>query len=195
MKTVLRILLCVSICFLAYICVMSLVTPIKFENTREARQDAVVANLVHLRTAELEFYNQNKRYTDDLDSLVLFLRTAKKAEVYKEGSLTDKQLEAGLTEQKAANIVRKGNQKEIAKWGLENFKRDTIFVPVIPAIYKGALDSVTVGDIIYIPYTDHIKYEISVDNEFVSKGTPHPVPNFVEATFLKETCLFLVYLI
>ncbi len=175
MKTVIRLLLGVSICFLAYICVMSLVTPIKFENTREARQDAVVANLVHLRTAELEYYNQNKRYTDDLDSLVLFLRTAKKAEVYKEGSLTDKQLEAGLTEQKAANIVRKGNQKEIAKWGLENFKRDTLYVPLIPAVYKGTLDSISVGEIIYIPYTDRVKYEVSVDNEFTSKGAPHPV--------------------
>ncbi|MBQ7448643.1 MAG: hypothetical protein IJ756_01500 [Paludibacteraceae bacterium] len=199
MKTVIRLLLGVSICFLAYICVMSLVTPIKFENTREARQDAVVKNLVHLRTAELEFFNQNKRYTDDLDSLVLFLRTAKKAEVFKQGSLTDKQLEAGLTEQKAAKIIETAKQKalknkkltfenedelyayirqndaDIKKYNLQDFRRDTVYVPLIPAVYKEALDSVSVGDIVYIPYTDKVKYEVSVNNEFVSKGAPHPV--------------------
>ena len=43
------------------------------------------------------------------------------------GQLTDKQLEDGLTEKKAVDIIQKakktGRYDEVKKWGLENFKR------------------------------------------------------------------------
>ena len=125
MKTTIRILLGVAICLLTYLCVMSVVTPIRFEEKRNAREGAVIKNLVNIRTAEVEFKLQNGRFTADLDSLLLFLKTAKKKEVLKEGALTDAQLEAGMTEQKAVKIIQKGNQKEIEKNGLQGFRRDT----------------------------------------------------------------------
>ena len=44
-------LLGIAAVVMAYFCVMSVVTPISFENTREARQVAVIQNLIYLRTA------------------------------------------------------------------------------------------------------------------------------------------------
>ena len=52
MKTTFRILLACAIVFLTYICVDSVVTPIEFEETRVQREEAVVKNLIHIRTAE-----------------------------------------------------------------------------------------------------------------------------------------------
>ena len=148
MKTTFRILLACAIVFLAYICVDSVVTPIEFEETRVQREEAVVKNLIHIRTAEVEFKNQHGRFIADADSLLLFLKTAPKKEVLKEGSLTDKQLEAGMTEHKAVKIIDKAkakamsklktddqeaiyeyiwaNDKDIKDAGLQGFRRDTI---------------------------------------------------------------------
>ena len=92
---------------MAVFCVQSVTTPIQFEDTRVQREVAVVKHLVDLRTAEVEFHHQKGRYTADLDSLLLFLKTAPKKELLKEGSLTDKQLEAGLTEPKAIKILKR----------------------------------------------------------------------------------------
>ena len=84
-KYIIRVLLVISIVYLAYLCVSSVVVPIRFENTRAVREQAVVANLMHLRTAVAEYKLENGRYTDNLDSLILFLKTTPKKEVRKEG--------------------------------------------------------------------------------------------------------------
>ena len=96
-------------------CVTSVTTPIKFENTRAEREVVVIKHLVDLRTAEVEYHHQNGRFTANYDSLLLFLKTAPKKEVLKEGSLTDKQLEAGLTEHKAVKILNEAKKKALKK--------------------------------------------------------------------------------
>ena len=113
-------LLGIAAVVMAYFCVMSVVTPISFENTREARQVAVIQNLIYLRTAEVEFNREKGHFTADLDSLVLFLKTTPKKEVLKEGSLTDKQLEAGLTEHKAVKIMNAAKAKALKKQQFES---------------------------------------------------------------------------
>lgn len=180
MKTVIRVLLALAICFLGYICVMSVVTPIRFEETRVEREVAVVKCLSDLRTAETEFRQQHGRYTANLDSLILFLQTGKKKEVVKEGALTEKQLEAGLTELKAVRMIEKakktGNYKEVQANGLENFKRDTIESPVLEALFHGEYTNETIGEIIYIPYTDKVRFNAEVnDNYSTSQGIHVPL--------------------
>ena len=209
MKTTFRILLALAICFLAYICVDSVVTPIQFEETRVAREEAVVKNLVHIRTAEVEFKNQHGRFMADPDSLILFLRTVPKKEVMKEGSLTDKQLEAGLTEHKAVKLIDKAKAKAMSKlktddpdaiyayiWendrdikdaGLQGFRRDTIELNMIQALYKGLFDEQTIEQIIYIPYSDNLKYELETNDEYKTSQGIH-VPLF-EARAPFETYL------
>ncbi len=180
MKTIFRTCLALAICFLCYICVMSVMTPINFESTRADREAAVIKNLVDLRTAEVEFRAQNGRYMADLDSLILFLRTGEKKEVVKEGALTDKQLESGLTEQKAVKMIEKaqktGNWREVEANGLQGFKRDTISTPLLQALYKGEYDAKSIENILTIPYSNGKRYEAVVnDNYSTSQGIHVPL--------------------
>ena len=176
MKTTIRILLGAAIVFMSYICVMSIVTPIRFEERKTQREKAITKNLMYLRTAEREFYTQKGYYTADLDSLVMFLKTAKKKEVVKEGALTEAQLEAGMTEAKAAKIVARGNAREIKANGLEGFKRDTIFSNMIETLYKGELTEDNIDNIIYIPYTDKVRFEVETNNSYkTDKGIKVPL--------------------
>lgn len=188
-------LLIIAIVFLAFICIKSVITPIKFEEKRQQREVAVIKNLSNIRLAEAEFKLVKGRYTADLDSLVLFLQTEPKKEVLKEGSLSDKQLENGLTEAKATKIlerailkakVRQGledidaiyayiwdNDKEVVSNGLKGFRRDTIFKNMIETVYKGAYTSENIGQIIYIPYTNGKKFDIQVNNEYTTSQGIH----------------------
>lgn len=197
-KVIFRILLGISALFLAYICVDSVVTPIKFEEKRAIRETAIVKNLVAIRTAESEFKLVKGYYTADLDSLILFLKTTPKKEVMKEGSLTDKQLENGLTEHKAAKMMERAlikaraktgindieelyqyvwdNDREIKENGLIGFRRDTINKNMIETIYKGAYTEENIEEIIYIPYTDQVKFEAETNNEYTtSQGIRVPL--------------------
>jgi hypothetical protein len=183
---------------MAVFCVQSVTTPIKFENTRAEREVAVIKNLVDLRTAEVEFHHQNGRFTASYDTLLNFLRTAPKKEVMKEGSLTDKQLEAGLTEPKAIKILNEAKKKALKKnsfasadelyayiWEndaevkqneLQGFRRDTIESNMLQALYKGAYDENTIAQIVEIPFSDGLKFEIEVNNDYkTSQGIRVPL--------------------
>ncbi len=209
MKTTFRILLALAICFLAYICVDSVVTPIEFEETRVAREEAVVKNLIHLRTAEVEFKNLHGRFMADPDSLIQFLKNTPKKEVLKEGSLTDAQLEKGMTEHKAVKLIDKAkakamsklktddqealyayiwaNDKDIKDAGLQGFRRDTIERNMIETLYKGEFTADNIDQITYIPFSDKLRFEIEVNDEYKTSQGIH-VPLF-EARAPYETYL------
>ena len=209
MKTTFRILLGIAIIFLAYICVDSVVTPIQFEETRVAREEAVVKNLIHIRTAEVEFKTTHGRFMADPDSLILFLKNTPKKEVLKEGSLTDAQLEKGLTEHKAVKIIDKAkakamsklktddadaiyayiwaNDKDIKDAGLQGFRRDTIERNMIETLYKGEFTADNIDQITYIPYSDNLRFEIEVNDTYKTSQGIH-VPLF-EARAPFETYL------
>ena len=110
-KVIIRVLLGVAVVFMAFICVKSVVTPIQFEEARVQREVKVINNLVSLRTAEAQFRLDKGYFTADLDSLIDYLKTAPKKEVFKVGSLSEKQLEDGLTETKAAKILERARLK------------------------------------------------------------------------------------
>lgn len=194
-KVFYSILLGVACLFLVYVCIDSVVTPIRFEQTRAEREVAVVENLINIRAAEAEFKLVHGRYQGDLDSLVLFLQNTPKKEVMKEGSLTDKQLEAGLTELKATRILEKALAKAAAKlkiddkdqlyayiWkndrdvqsnGLAGFRRDTIYKNMIETLYKGKYTAENVDQITYIPYTDKLRFETELNNDYTTSQGIH----------------------
>ncbi len=191
MKTTRPLVICVlAICavLMTVFCVQSVTTPIKFENKRAEREVVVIKRLVDLRTAEVEFHHQNGRFTANLDSLLLFLRTAPKKEVLKEGSLTDKQLEAGLTEPKAIKILNEAKKKALKKnsfdtpealyafiWandadviknGLAGFRRDTIELNMLQSLYKGEYDEESIAIITEIPFSNGKQFEMEVNNDY-----------------------------
>lgn len=190
--------LAVAAIVMAYFCIMSVVTPIQFEETRIERESAVISNLVDLRTAELEYHHQKGCFTASYDTLLHFLKNTPKKELLKEGSLTDKQLEAGMTEKKAVKIINEAKKKALRKnnfedndalyayiWandadvkanGLQGFRRDTIESNMLQALYKGKYDETTIDGIVSIPYSNGLQFEIEVNNGYkTSQGIPVPL--------------------
>ena len=200
-KIIITALLGVSVIFMAFICVNSVVTPIKFEEARVQREAKVINNLVSLRTAEAQFRLDKGYFTADLDSLIDYLKTAPKKEVFKVGSLTEKQLENGMTETKAAKILERArlkaqrrmkyqgadslnllynyiweNDREVKAEGLQGFRRDTILTNMIQSLYKGQYTEETIGEIVYIPYTDNVEFEVETNNGYTtSQGIKVPI--------------------
>lgn len=160
MKIAVRISLIISIIVLGYLCVMSIVTPIRFDEERTVREKAVVANLIHVRKAQIEFKNQFGHYTANTDSLIDFVINGKMPVVLKEGTLTDEQLLAGLTEAKALKIVNSGKKKEIEANGLQNFRRDTSYVSVYESLFTDVLTIEQAKKIVVIPYSNGQKFEM-----------------------------------
>ncbi len=166
MKTTIKILLFAAIAVLSYITVMSIMTPIKFENEKARREKEVIQSLIDIRSAMVEYKDQKGQFVAGLDTIVDFLKTGKKKMVLKEGTLTELQLVAGLTEAKAVEILKRGNAKEIAENGLENFRRDTAYVDVIEALFGDRYTLETIDQLQYIPYSDNVKFEVAVNNWF-----------------------------
>lgn len=121
MKTLFQILLVAASLVLLFLCYRSIQGPIEFDEAKTARDKAVIARLIDIRKAQVEYRNKYGRYTASFDTLINFVKTAKLPFVIKEGQLTDVQLEAGLTE------------KEAVKKGL--IKRDTFYVSLIDTLY------------------------------------------------------------
>ncbi len=177
MKTIIKILLSLSIVLLVYLCIMSVLTPIRFDQGKALREKAVISRLIDIRKAELEYKDQKGVFTDNFQTLIDFLKTGKKKAVLKEGSLTDKQLDSGLTEADAIKIVRSGNAKAIAENGLENFRRDTAYVNLIQAIFPDQYTDKTIDQIAIIPFSQNEKFDLKVNNEYMN-GTGTLVPLF-----------------
>ena len=108
----------------------------------------------------------NRRNYPTLGEFKDFVKTGKKKIVLKEGTLTDAQLEAGLTEAKAVRIVNRGNKREIEENGLVGFRRDTTEVDVITELYGNKYTRDNVADMVVIPYSGGKKFGIKVNNEY-----------------------------
>ena len=201
MKAIRPIVICalsVAAVVMTVFCVKSVTTPIKFENTRAEREVFVIKHLVDLRTAEVEYHHQKGIFTASADTLLMFLKTAPKKEVMKEGSLTDKQLEAGLTEPKAVKILNEAKKKALKKnsfedndalyayiWendadvkknGLQGFRRDTIEMNMLQSLYKGEYDETSIDGIILIPFSEGKRFEVEVNNDYTtSQGIRVPL--------------------
>lgn len=121
MKVVLRILLVGAIILLVYMCYRSIMSPIEFKNERDLRESAIQARLIDIRKAQIEYKNVYGVHAANFDELGKFLKEKKLPFLIKEGMLTDRQLEEGLTEKEA---VKKGLIKRDTFWVLA---KDTLF--------------------------------------------------------------------
>ena len=174
MKTVINIVLAVCAVALVYVCYGSIMGPINFDNTKDAREKDVIARLIDIRKAQVEYRNTHQGvYTASFDTLIDFVKTAKLPFVKKEGALTDAQLEAGMTEKKAMAIINKakktGNWKEVEKEGLQNFKRDTMWVSVLDTIYPKGFNA---DSLRYVPFGNGTQFEMASRQDTTKSGAP-----------------------
>ena len=174
MKKLLNLLLLATIAGLAYICYRSIMGPIEFDEERAAREKAVIARLIDIRTAQVEFRNINKNgYSDNFDSLIAFVKTAKMPVILEEGTLNDEQLERGMTERKAIAIIEKAkktnNWKEVEKEGLMNFRRDTSWIALVDTLYPQGYQ---IDSLPFVPYGNGVKFELATSVDTSKAGAP-----------------------
>ena len=159
---------------LVYVCYGSIMGPINFDNAKKAREKEVIARLIDIRKAQVEYRNTHEGvYTASFDTLIDFVKNAKLPFVKKEGALTDAQLEAGMTEKKAMKIIEKakktGNWKEVEKEGLQNFKRDTMWVSVLDTIFPKGFNA---DSLRYVPFGNGKEFEMASRQDTTKSGAP-----------------------
>ena len=74
MKRVIQIVLLVVIIFLGYLIIESIMTPIRFNEEKEVREEAAKEKLIDIRTAQVAYKSKYNRYTSSLDSLIDFVK-------------------------------------------------------------------------------------------------------------------------
>lgn len=176
MKVVIRLLLALAIILLAFLCWKSIQGPIDFNKEVKLRDQAVIQRLVDIRTAQVAFRAQNGRYTASFDTLISFVKNGKIATLIKSGDLTEAQLEAGMTEMKAMQIIRSGNEKAIKAAGLWNdaknapqLVRDSLFSAAEEVLYPNR-KSFTLDSLKYVPFGNGSTFEMGVGNIQTTSG-------------------------
>lgn len=168
MRTFFRILLIVAIGLSVYLCVDSILRPIRFDKEKNIRFDAVIDRLIDIRTAQVEFKNAHGMYANNFDTLIGFVKYGRIPFVLKEGVLSDKQLEDGLTEERAAEIVYKKRRWEVKKWGLEDYRRDTFYANVLDTIFGRDF---FIDSLRYVPYSrNNDQFQLQAGDIMTSSG-------------------------
>ena len=177
MKVVVRILLAAAIALLAFLCSRSIQEPIDFKKEVASRDNAVIQRLVDIRSAQVAYRTQNGSYTASFDTLANFVKTGKIVTISRTGELTEAQLEAGMTEAKAMDIIRKGNVTAIKAAGLWNDQtdapqlvRDSIFAPALGVLYPGR--TVNADSLQFVPFGKGAKFEMAKGQITTASGYP-----------------------
>jgi hypothetical protein len=89
LKIALQVVLLVAIVFLSYSLYESIMDPIRFENKRNVRERAAVAELIKIRTAQTAFKKENGYYTDNFDTLIHFVKNDSITEIKRSGLIPD----------------------------------------------------------------------------------------------------------
>ena len=192
MKKLVNIVLVLCVAGLAYICVGSIMGSINFGKEREAREKEIIARLIDIRTAQVAFRDYkhpNKEYTDNFDELIAFVKNDSLPFIKKVGELSDKQLEDGLTEPKAMQLIEdarnakkpavaKKKWQEAEKAGLVKlnekgeveeffFSRDTMWVLALDTLYPKGFNA---DSLRYVPFGNGAEFELRTGCDSSSKS-------------------------
>ena len=136
MKTVIQVILFATICVVAYFVFESVQKPLRFNAERDVRYNATVQRLKDIRTAQIAYRSENKKYTGSFDTLIEFL---------KNGHF------------KVVQII--GDEDDESAVAAGKIRRDTIRVPVLDSLFKKGY---TVDSIRFVPYTKNAQFEMGI---------------------------------
>jgi len=136
MKKVFQILLAIAIVVLAFFAYQSIMKPIKFGKIKDQRYDRIIEQLKDIRKAEGAYKGVNGKYTGSFDTLINFIKTDSMPLIKSIGSLTDEQVEAGMTEKEA---VQKGF-----------ITRDTIMIAALDTVFG---KEYAIENLRFVPFT------------------------------------------
>ena len=169
MKTVLQIVLVITIIVLGFFIWESIQKPIRFKQAYEFRKNKVIERLENIRDAQVAYKSVYDRYTSSFDTLIHFLKNDSLPLVLMEGTVTDSMIEAGITEQKAMAM------------GL--ITRDTSYVSVLDTIVANKYN---VDSLRYVPFADTTQFEMGSGHIMTLSGVKVEV---FEAKTLNNTYL------
>ncbi|NOQ71961.1 MAG: hypothetical protein GQ574_08165 [Crocinitomix sp.] len=124
-------------------------TKVDYDVSHEIRDLDIRARMDDLKQAEIAYKEMNGIYTASMDDLIAFVKTGKKMKILKEGSIPerkisieereylyqdDRPLDKFMTEIEAAALAKSPFAKTDTT-GLDGFIRDTLYVPVMEAIF------------------------------------------------------------
>lgn len=133
--------------------------PIEFKQAKDAREKAIIARLIDIRKAQVEYKNVHNAYAAKFTELESFLNDEKLPFLIKEGVLTDDQLEDGMTE------------KEAVKKGI--IRRDTFWVTAKDTLFGKNYDASHLGD---VPLVENLKFDM--DTATLTSGSGYTVKVF-----------------
>ena len=136
LKSVFQILLAFAIVAFGYLAYQSIMKPIEFSKIKKVRYEKIVDQLKDIRKAENAYKDVNNKYTGSFDTLISFIKTDSMPMIKSIGSLSDEQIEAGMTEKEA---VVKGF-----------ITRDTVMVSALETTFSANYD---IENLRYVPYT------------------------------------------
>ena len=181
MNKAFNIILVLCVLGLLYVTYASVMDDVNGEQEVQVRAREVQKSLLQIAVIEDEYKKQdaNDRYCESMDDLIRFCKEGRLAYVVEEGILTADQMDGkvgglALTDSIAAAIVARGNQAEIAKYGLQGFKRDTMWVNIVDSLRKHERFSETWNpeDIKFIPFSDGKVFDIQVFDDVTRSGLP-----------------------
>ena len=105
-KLIIQIILAGIIIFLGYQCYQSIIVPQKFTEIKKQRYDRVSQRLKDIRTAQDAYKSIYGTYTSSFDTLINFIKYDSVKVVRSIGSLSDDDLEKGMTE---AQAIKEGH--------------------------------------------------------------------------------------
>jgi len=176
-KPVAHVVLISAICVVTYFLIKSIQKPLTFNAEQKRRYEVTIQRLKDIRTAQIAFRSEYKRYTGSFDTLIDFLKTGEFRIVRIIGDLDDSATVS------AGKIIR-----------------DTIMIPVLDSLFKKgyAVDSLR-----FIPFPRGIElnpelrgmeFEMGVNNITAGNVTVNvfeaKVPNNVLLFDLDPQLLF-----
>ncbi len=186
-KKLINTILSVCALLLLFISWRSIQDTMNFDAEIAERENVVKARLIEIRHAEEAFKAQNDgAYCADWAVLIDFIKNGKLPVVMKQGVLTEEQMDKGLTEDSAALIVNSGDQKLIEANGLQNFRRDTVWVSLIDSLYN--YEGFNADSMRYIPFAQGDTFELVAVPNTTRSGSIIQVMecNAPDSSFLKD---------
>ncbi len=135
-KLIIQIVLALAIIVLGYLCYQSIMTPQRFQTIKEQRYLRIIQRLKDIRTAQEAYKDTYEQYTGSFDTLIHFIKYDSIKVVRSIGSLSDEDLENGITE---AQAIKEGK-----------IIRDTVKASALENIFN---KDYAIDDIRYVPFT------------------------------------------
>ncbi len=186
MKKAINAVLFICVLGLLFIAWRSIKDTQEFDAEVAEREAVVKARLIEIREAEEAYKAQHDGvYCDTWSVLIQFVKNGKLPVVMKQGVLSDEQMDKGLTESSAAAIVNSGDQAAIVANGLQDFRRDTVWVSLVDSLYN--YEGFNAEDMKYIPFSEGDTFELVACPNTMRSGSIIQVMecNAPDTSFLK----------